>query len=239
MSDEHAANRPADENDIRTAAHRDAFRGLVAPHLDILHRAARHDLDYYNDQGVVHENDLTPEEIVGETLVYAWEHRAQQPHGMSLRGWLLGIQHRVASRLVDGIASYRREKAVSLDETIPPDARGRGEQDRRQYGWKPEMDITWEDVTPGREPHDVEAPLFTNRDTFSLDPDTRHVVMMHHEFDVPLPEVAAIMSRTVEETAALLEQGRATLEQRIESPPSSESPDPPEAPPPPEPEADA
>lgn len=207
----------------------DRFRSAAEPHLDVLHQAAQDDLDYYVDQGLIHENDFTPEEVVGETLLFAWEHRDRRPEDMSLRGWLLGQQHHITRRMVDDVTAYRKDKAISLDEQIPSDARGQSEQARKgQYGWKPEMNITWEDVTPAREPQDIEAPLFTNRDTFTLDPETRHVVMMHDEFDVPLPEVAAIMQYSVERTAALLEQARAHLRQRIDSPPSSESPPPPE-----------
>ena len=229
MTDEQNANGTGDWKAVRTAENVDQFQSIVEPHVDTLRQAAHDDLAYYTHQGLIHENDLTPEEVVGEALLYAWDHRAQRPETMSLRGWLLGMQHRVTRSLVDDIAEYRNDKAISLDEEIPPDARGRGEQTRLgQYGWQPEVNITWENVTPGREPRDVEAPLFTNRDTFALDPDTRHVVMMHDEFDMPLPEVASTMNRTVEETAALLEQARATLRERIESPPSSESPPPPD-----------
>lgn len=62
----------------------------------------------------------------------------------------------------------------------------------------------------------MEAPLFTNQDTFEFDPDSRHVAMMHHEFDVPLDEVAAIMNRSVQETAKLLGEAHTTLRTQIE-----------------------
>lgn len=227
MSDEQETTDTVDWDAVMEVDREEDFRSIITPHVNTLIQAARHDLEYYVNEGVLHENDLTPGEVVGEALVYAWEHRAQRPDGMSLRGWLLGMQHRVTRALVDEIAAYRREKALSLDEEIPPDARGRGFQDRRQYGTQPEVSITWEDVTPGREPRDVEVPLFTNRDTFTLDPDTRHVIMMHDEFDMPLPEVATTMDRTVEETASMLEQARTTLRQHTDSSSSADAPPPP------------
>lgn len=192
----------------------EAFREAVRPHTDALIAAARHDLDYYADQGFIREGDFTPEEVVGETLIYAWEHRAQRPAQMSLNGWLQGMQYRVLRSLVEEQQQYRENKAISLDEQIPPDERAEGRQERFQYGYQPDAEITWEDVTPGAEPVDIEAPLFTNADTFHLDPDSRHVAMMHDEFEMELSEVASAMRRSVKETAALLSQARTTLHER-------------------------
>jgi RNA polymerase sigma-70 factor (ECF subfamily) len=226
MAEQEAPNQ-TDSDDVHELTTEEAFRSAVRPHLDTLRQAARDDLDYYANRGLIREDELLPDDIIGETLVYAWQHRVQRPDDMRLRNWLLGMQHRVTRSLVDEIADYRRQKALSLDDEIPPDVRGRGFQERRQYGTQPEVNITWEDVTPGREPRDIEAPLFTNRDTFGLDPDTRHVVMMHDEFDMPLADVAATMDRTVDETAALLEDARTTLRQKTDASDASETPPPP------------
>ena len=53
-----------------------------------------------------------------------------------------------------------------------------------------------------------------NEETFHLDPDARHAVMMHDEFEMDLVEVAFTMEQSVRETAALLEQARTSLHQR-------------------------
>jgi RNA polymerase sigma-70 factor (ECF subfamily) len=190
-----------------------AFRARVRPHTEMLLRAAEQDLDYYVAQGALHEQDLTPEEVVGEALIDAWAQRAARPEGMSAAGWLLACEVRAVRRLVDEHQRYRAAKALSLDERLPPDARAEGRQARQQYA-QHDTAFTMEDVMPGTEPVDVEAPLFAHRDTFELDPDSRHVVMMHDEFDVPLPEVAATLERAMKDTAKLLEQARAHLRTR-------------------------
>ncbi len=214
-----AATAPKDPFD---ADSEDAFRARVRPHIETLRRAAEQDLDYYVAQGALSEQDLTPEEVVGEALIDAWTQRAARPEGMSAAGWLLACEVRAMRRLVEQHQAYRAAKALSLDERLPPDALAEGYQERRQYG-QHDTAFTLEDVTPGTEPVDVEAPLFANRDTFALDPDSRHVVMMHDEFDVPLPEVAAILERAMTDTAKLLEQARAHLRTRK---PSAQTADP-------------
>ena len=193
----------------------DAFRELVNRHMKILTRVARHELDYYVFEGYLHRNDLTPEELVGETLIYAWGHLDQRPSGMSLRGWLLGIEYRMVQKLVEQQRRYRDEKAVSLDAPLPmqPDA-----QDKQEWFWEwfqPEAELTWEDVVPGEQPIDHEVPLYEMRDTFALEPEARHVLMMHDEFEVPLPEVAFAMNRAVNETAQLVDAARASLRERM------------------------
>ena len=211
---------------------RDAFQRMARPHMDTLISAARRDLDYYVEQGELHADDFTSEEIAGETLIYAWDHREKRPEQVSLEGWLLGTQHRLLRGMVAEAMQYREEKALSLDEQIPADARAEGEQARFQYGYQPEAEITWEDVTPGREPVDVNAPLYAaegenggipNEETFHLDPDARHAVMMHDEFEMDLVEVAFTMEQSVRETAALLEQARTSLHQRQGAAPTEDN----------------
>lgn len=204
----------ADWQEAMDDGDRDAFRAAAEPHMKALITAAGYDLAYYIEQGELHENDFAPEEVAGEALIYAWDHRDRRPDQVSLEGWLLGTQHRLLRGMVRQALTYREDKALSLDEQIPADAKAEGQHARYQYGYQPEAEITWEDVTPGTRPVDINAPLFTNEDTFHLDPDARHAVMMHDEFEMDLSEVAFTMERSVQDTAALLEQARTSLRER-------------------------
>jgi DNA-directed RNA polymerase specialized sigma24 family protein len=225
---EHASEHP-DWQQAMNAGDREAFQAAARPHLDRLLTAARHDLDYYVDQGELHPGDFTPEEVAGEALIYAWDHRDRHPDQVSLEGWLLGAQHRLLRSMVREAMTYREEKALSLDEQIPADAKAQGNQTRFQYGHQPEEEITWEDVTPGSKPVDVNAPLYAedssvpNEATFHLDPDARHAVMMHDEFEMDLAEVAFTMEQSVQETAALLEQARTSLHERQGAAPTEDN----------------
>ena len=194
---------------------RDAFEALAQPHLDDLLRSARHDLDYYVLQGHLHKGDFTPEEVVGEGLIHAWKHRRQRPDGMSLRGWLLGTQYRVLRGMVKRQKDYRRDKAVSLDAPVPPAGPEGFDTQEWFYAWyQPDNDLTWEDVIPGDEPVDVEAPLEPEKARLSPDEDAYHVIMMHDEFEMSLPEVAFTMSRSVDKLAEELSQARVNLRER-------------------------
>lgn len=203
---------PGDWQKVLDRDEEEAFRAIVRPYVDPLMRAAADDIEYYVAQGDLHKDDLAPEDVTGEALVYAWQHRAQRPSGMSLKGWLLGTQYRVLRDMVERRKQYRKDKAVSLDDPVPAEVRAQGQQERRQtasglHDGAP----TWEEVTTGSEPRDVEAPLFTNESTFELDPDSRHVVMMHDEFDVPLPEIASTMDRALSDAERMLSEARTTL----------------------------
>lgn len=192
-----------------------AFHDLVQEHMDVMIKAARHELDYYVFEGYLRKGDIAPEEVVGEALIHAWEHLHLRPESMSLRGWLLGVEYRVLQRLVEQHRAYQSESAVSLDEPMPVDADSMSVQEWFWEWYQPDANITWEDVMPGEEPLDIEVPLYDVRDTLTLDPESRHVLMMHDEFEVPLQDVAFAMNRAVIETAELVDQARASLRKRL------------------------
>lgn len=192
----------------------DAFRELVEPYTEVMLRAARRDLEFYLQQEILQESDFTPEEIVGETLLHAWEHRDVRPEKMGLRSWLLGTQHRVTRGLVNRLRSYRHDKEISLDEPVPtdPDA-----QDTQEWFWdwyQPEQELTWEDVIPAQQPEDMEVPLTGDREELLEDTDARHVLVLHDEFEMSLPEVAFTINRSPEAVAELLEIARAGMARR-------------------------
>src|SRR5690554_4053460 len=96
-----------------------AYCGLTEQFVPTMTRAARRELAFYLRQRIIHPGDFAPEEIVGEAILQGWQHRKTRPEKMSLRGWLLGVQHRVLQRLVAKQRQYRRDKAISLDEPLP------------------------------------------------------------------------------------------------------------------------
>lgn len=200
---------PNDWQQVMAEGDEEAFRRLVEPHMDRLLRAAQHDLDYYVTQDRLREEDLTAEEIVGETLIYAWRHRDRCPTEMSLQGWLLGTQFRVLRVMVRQQEDYSSDKALSLNEPVESPNEDRDPQEWFRKWYEPED--TLESITPGNEPTDIEAPLFTNEETFELDPETRHVAIMHDEFDLPLDEVAYAMNQSIDETSSILERARERL----------------------------
>ena len=196
----------------------EGFRDLVQEYMPIMLRVARQEIDYYVFEGYLHKQDLAPEDVVGEALLHAWGQLNRRPESMSLRGWLLGIEYRSVQVLVEQMRSYRNEKAISLDAPLPLEPDNMDVQEWFWEWYQPDANITWEDVVPAVEPVDMDVPLYDVRHTLALDPEARHVLMMHDEFDIPLQEVAFAMNRAVVETAELIDQARASLRERLAVP---------------------
>lgn len=199
---------------VMKGSDKEAFQRIVEPYMDVLLNAARRDLRYYLRNGILHEGDFSPEELVGEGLIHAWKHRKVRPDEMPLRSWLLGTQHRVTRGLVDTFRSYRREKGLSLDEPVPINEDAFDAQDWFWDWYQPEEKLTWEDVIPAREPQDIEIDLDESRETLLEDAEERHALVLHHEFEMSLPEVAFTINRSPNAVAELLERARAGLRAR-------------------------
>ncbi len=224
MSGEQVAN---DWRDILEGSDRDAFRQLIEPHTNAMVRAAEMDLEFYVERGFLHEEDFTPEEIVGEALLHTWEHRDVKPRQMALKSWLLGTQYRVMRGMVNSLRAYRRDKSLSLDAPVPdnPDAR---DTDEWFWDWyQPDRELLWEDVIPSQEPADVEVSLENNEqdlrdeadeardyDPTDAEAEARHVLILHDEFKMSLPEVAFTINRSPIMVAEVLEKARAGLRER-------------------------
>lgn len=214
MAQQH--ERPADWQAVLQNDDRDAFEALVEPYMDDLLRAAQHDLAYYVAQGHLHERDFTPEEIAGEALIHAWQHRRRRPEEMSLRGWLLGTQYRALRGLVKRQKDYRHDKALSLDAPVPPSGPEGEDAQEWFYEWyQPDNRFTWEEAIPGDQPVDIEVPLRGEKAKLLENENAYHVLMMHDEFKMPLPEVAFVMGRTTDELAEKLGQARVSLRERL------------------------
>lgn len=206
---------PPEWQEVMTSGDEADFRALVEPHLPALIAAARDDLRYYVAQGALHPEDLSAEEAAGEAIIFAWEHRRQRPDGMSVRGWLLGTLVRALRGVVQTQQAYRRDNAISLDAPLPLNP---ASYDTEEWFWEwyqPDAILTFEDVIPYRVPIDYEVPLGDTDLTHGFAADAHHVLMMHDEFEMSLPEVAFTLNRAVQEMAALLDQARMDLRDRI------------------------
>lgn len=192
-----------------------SFNALVEPYIGALNRAARHYLNYYVAQGHIPQDAITVEDVVGETLVRAWNFRSSRPEKMPIRAWLLATLYRVVRSMVMQERAYRRENAISLDEPIPINPQEQATQEHfwEWYQWDDQLD--WQDVIPNEVPVDYEVSLYDSEATAALDPDTYHVLMMHDEFEMSLPDVAFTMNRAVNEVAELLDMARADLRERL------------------------
>ncbi len=204
-----------DEREALTGDDREAFEKAIEPYLDTLHAAARRDLQYYRLQGAIQDNDFTPEEIVGEGLIHAWERRDRVPGKMSTRGWLLAVQHRAARGVIARQRRHNEEKVISLDAPVPTE--GSASDSTQEWFWEwyqPDRVDAWEEITPGIEPVDLDD--FVSPETIDrLGEDARGIAVLHHEFQMPLDEVAFTMGQSLNELAETMNGARVTLRERL------------------------
>lgn len=197
---------------------RDAFEEAIAPHHDTLMEAAHRKIAARIDAGELREGALTPEELVGETMIRAFDHRDRyEPDQMSFRAWLVGIQYRTLNRLIRDEHSYDDQKALSLDAEVPTND-DYDAVEESFYEFRQPFDVTtYAEMIPSQQPGDVEIDprnqALTQQerdylDASGLPPEHRHLVEFHDEFELSLSEVAQIMEYSLRDTAEALGEAR-------------------------------
>ncbi len=91
----------------------DAFDRLVEAEMANLLESARHEIAGYEAAGDFPPGYITPEELVGEAMIHAWDERMKKPPEMKPRAWL----HAMLFRAADTLAAKRRE--IQAHETQP------------------------------------------------------------------------------------------------------------------------
>jgi RNA polymerase sigma factor (sigma-70 family) len=189
---------------------REAFQAAVRPHLRGLLRAARREVRYRVALGDFDRDDPTPEELVGEVLIRAWQKRNDRPSPVRLKVWLLALLYRVAHELSRRQGREKQLPKESLEAPVPPEPIY--DDDEGFWEWYQPDEITrWEDV--------VEAPTMTPEEeagtdeelTHTLDPRAREVFLLCELHRVPLTEAATALAMPLEEAARLLEEARRDL----------------------------
>ena len=234
------------------AGDRDAFQEAVAPLQDELLDAARTMLHVQPDAGGTGSLDdgpapdaaaLTPEELVGEALVRAWERRDHfDADRLSFRAWMLGLQTRALARFTRQEALYTQGKSISLDAEVPANE-GQDAVGEALYEFRQPFDVTtYGDLVAGSAPADIGTDGFseagiggTGLDASDLDtsrltdaqlgalresdvsPVGRTALLLHDEFALPLDETAQILNASLKDTASALNLARVTLREAIGS----------------------
>ena len=233
-----ASSAPFDADTWRRAldGDRDAFETAVAPYHDELLAAAERQIKVHRASGALADAALNPTELVGETLVRAYQHRnGFNSDRLSFRAWLLGVQHRALASVMEQEDRYVGRKALSLGEEVPSNETQDAVEEALYEFRQPFEVVSYADLIAGSEPIDVDfdprghEPL-TDRERTALadaglvsDPDgllsprRREAVILHDEFDLSVSEVAQIFDSSLRDTAEALNLARATVRQRFGS----------------------
>ncbi len=189
---------------------RRAFRRLIEPYVDELLRAAHRELAHYQRLKELRPEDLTAEELVGETLITAWRQRHRKPRRLSIRAWLLGLLHRVLQRYVQRERLFRQLWELSLEAPVPPEPIYDDEESFWEW-YQPDDLERWEDVLP--DPSSLEEERLMVEEMppealETLEPIERQVLLLHDAHELPVREVAVVVRRSVRETVELLRRAR-------------------------------
>ena len=186
---------------------RAAFDRLAASHLDELLRAARRELRYRGALGQFGPDDLSPEELVGETLVRAWDDRHRRPALLGTRAWLLALLHRVAESIAQREMRFRRLAPVSLEASPPPEPLY--DDDESFWEWYQPDDMTrWEDLVAEPTQLTPDEVVDAEECLRSLAPRERLVYVLHDIHRLTPKEVAQVVGVAPQEVLRLLERAR-------------------------------
>lgn len=188
---------------------RNAFHGLIGPHLDELFAAAQRDIRYHTAVPDLRDGDLTPEELVGETLLRAWRDRRTRPQLLGLRAWLLGLQFRVLMRIVRQEQLLGRLISVSLEARAPEPPIY--DDDEGFYEWfQPDEVVRWEDILAAESHPEPSAEVF-EESVPGLSTVARQVLVMRHIHRLSFTEIAVGLRISRERLTQLWREGHARL----------------------------
>jgi RNA polymerase sigma-70 factor (ECF subfamily) len=200
----------------------EAFRALVEPHLDELLSAAAHELDYRQALGEL-PDDLSPEELVADTLARAWRDRNRRPPLLGFRPWLLGLLLRVADALARQETKLREMVTVSL-ETRAPEPPIYDDDESFWEWYQPDELTRWEDVVPASAvpPEEVAAALErvraqATRHAPPLTHRARHLLVLTSVHRLSVPEAAGALRIPLAEASQLLDDARRIVLDRQET----------------------
>ena len=189
---------------------KEAFDRLVEAEMANLLESARHEIAYYESTGDFPPGYITPEELVAEAMIQAWDHRAKKPKGMEPRAWL----HAMLFTAADALAARRRE--IQAHETVPleeklPDAPlvtdPVYDDDEEFYEWyQPDEALKWEDVIGSI---DLEPDLLAEaieKQPTRLELKQRRCAMLHYRFGFAFEQVCRIMQEKPQAVAQMLQQ---------------------------------
>ena len=95
------------------------FKEMTEPYLAELLHAACKSIRRERAMGELQPDILQPEELVGETLIQAWQARHGRTERRSLKEWLLEIQEHALRAMVIEEKKLHAHIAASLDDPAP------------------------------------------------------------------------------------------------------------------------
>jgi RNA polymerase sigma-70 factor (ECF subfamily) len=184
-----------------------AFMKDIQPYLDILFDVARRDLRFHEARGDIAKGELSPHEVVGETLLQAFAQQTKRPTNLSLKAWLLGIEDRVLKKLLKSDEFFRKLWAVSLEEPLP-DLEPSYDENSFWEWYQPDAEGTWEDILVGSELIPEDLFEIEEKENYELEPTTRRAWLLYDHYGLSMHEVGSVLNMEIPNAAKLVRDMR-------------------------------
>jgi RNA polymerase sigma-70 factor (ECF subfamily) len=132
------------------------FREMIEAHMPLLLKAARRAIDCERRLGNLQPDLLQPEELVGETLIVAWEARHGRNVRRPLKDWLLEMQHYTLQKIINEEKELHEPIVVSLEAFASLESINDDESELLELIEQPVRD-RWEDIIPEEQEHPIAA----------------------------------------------------------------------------------
>ena len=194
------------------AGDREAFDRLVEQEMANLLEAARHEIAYYESIGDYPPDYITPEELVAEAMIRAWDNREKKPKGMEPRAWLFAMLFRAADALAARRRDIQRHETLPLEQKIPDVPLVNDpvyDDDEEFYEWyQPDEALKWEDVIGNI---DLEPDLLMEAVEAApkrLEPKERRAAMLYCRFGLSLEQTCRVLEEKPEVVTQLVEKAK-------------------------------
>ena len=125
------------------------FREMTEPYIPMLLEVAYKQIERERKSVYFPLEVIQPSELVGETLIYAWQTRHARPSHKPLTDWLVEIQAHCLRQILGEERRIQEPIAASLEDPVPFDAANSNDENDF-WDWTEEQHLTqrWEDVIP-------------------------------------------------------------------------------------------
>jgi hypothetical protein len=132
------------------------FEEMTNMHIPALLADAEKEIKRAKQSGILPTDALYPKELVGETLIMAWQMRRGRPKRAALKNWLLEVQKYALQKVIDEERKYYEPIAVSLEAHVP--AKPESKDENEFWDWvEPSLPEQWVDVIPDAVGHPLAA----------------------------------------------------------------------------------
>ena len=191
---------------------KEAFDRLVESEMANLLQAAKHEIAYYESVGDYPPDFMTPEELVAEAMIRAWDNREKKPEGMEPRAWLYAMLFRAADVIAEQQREIRKHEALSLEQEVPDAPLVFDpvyDDDEEFYEWyQPDEARKWEDVIGAI---DLEPDLLIEAVESApqrLEVKERRAAMLYCRFGFNLEQTCRILEEKPEKVAGFIEKAK-------------------------------